>query len=151
MHIAETLFEPRHGLAIGGETEMPGLYDAGMDRADGNLMEIFPFDWQEVVSKCADQRLLGLAEGMGHAPEAEIEPGAGIGRAYGLEAEQVADRALEPARSRMVRRDRGKLAVAAFVREDSDRARRFLDQRRGAPRPCRPTGRAMSRAPRQVP
>src|SRR5262245_46650564 len=99
MHIAETLFEPRHGLAIGGETEMPGLDDAGMDRAHGNLMEMFALDRQEIVSAGGDGRLFGLAERMGHAPEAEIEPGARVGRTERFQAEQVADRALEPARS----------------------------------------------------
>jgi hypothetical protein len=38
MHIAETLFQPRHRFAAASEAEMTWLDDAGMDRADRNLV-----------------------------------------------------------------------------------------------------------------
>ena len=43
VHVAEPLFEPDHGLAVGGEAEMPGLDDAGMHRADRDLVQAFAF------------------------------------------------------------------------------------------------------------
>jgi len=44
MHIAEPLLEPHHRLAVGGEAEMAWLDDAGMDRADRDLVQILSFD-----------------------------------------------------------------------------------------------------------
>ena len=84
MHIAEPLFEPHDGLAVGGEAEMSGLDDAGMDRADRNLVEALALDRQERVGARPHARLPGVSKGMGHAPEAEIEPGPRIGRAHGF-------------------------------------------------------------------
>ena len=49
VHVAEPLFEPHHGLAAGGEAEMSGLDDAGMHRADRNLMQALALDRQELV------------------------------------------------------------------------------------------------------
>jgi hypothetical protein len=40
--VAEPLLEPDHRLAVGGEAEMAGLDDAGMDRADRNLVQASP-------------------------------------------------------------------------------------------------------------
>ena len=108
VHIAEPLFEPRHRLAIGGEAEMPGLDDAGMDRADRDLVQALALDRQEIVRGLRPTRLAGFAERMGHAPEAEIEPGPGVGRTARLQAVQAADGALEPVGRRMeCRRPRG--------------------------------------------
>ena len=49
MHVAEPLFEPHHGLAIGGEAEMSRLDDAGMHRADRDLVQAFAFRRQKVI------------------------------------------------------------------------------------------------------
>ena len=49
VHIAEALFEPHHGLAAGGEAKMSRLDDAGVHRADRNLMQRFAFDGKEIV------------------------------------------------------------------------------------------------------
>ena len=53
--IAETLFEPNHGLAIRSEAEMPRLDDAGMNRPDRNLMEAGPLGGQERVGHAVDR------------------------------------------------------------------------------------------------
>src|SRR4249919_1084733 len=49
VHITEPLFESHHRLAVGGEAEMPWLDDAGMDRADRNLVQILSLNGQEGV------------------------------------------------------------------------------------------------------
>ena len=49
VHIAEPLLQPHDMFAIGGETEMSGLDDAGMHRADRDLMQAFALGWQEFV------------------------------------------------------------------------------------------------------
>ena len=48
VHIAEPLFEPHHEFAVGGETEMAGLDNAGMHRADRDLVQRFAFGRQEM-------------------------------------------------------------------------------------------------------
>ena len=47
VHIAQPLFEPHHRLAIRGEAEMARLDDAGMDRADRDLVQALALDRQE--------------------------------------------------------------------------------------------------------
>ena len=39
--VAQPLLQAHDGLAIGGEAEMAGLDDAGMDRTDRDLMQAF--------------------------------------------------------------------------------------------------------------
>jgi hypothetical protein len=57
--VAEPLLQPHHRLAVGREAEMAGLDDAGMDRADRNLVQPFALDRQEFVARAA--RLFGPA------------------------------------------------------------------------------------------
>ena len=45
--VAEPLLEPHDGLAVGGEAEMPGLDDAGMHRADRDLVQALALGRQE--------------------------------------------------------------------------------------------------------
>ena len=53
VHVAEPLLQPHHGFAVGGEAEMAGLDDAGMHRADRNLVQALAFDRQERVGRRA--------------------------------------------------------------------------------------------------
>ena len=128
MHIAEPLFQAHHRLAVGGEAEMPWLDDAGMDGADRDLVQILSFDWQELVRIGFDGALPRLAERLGHAPEAEIEPVSRVCGAGGFEAVKVANGALEPDRRRVMRADRGEFAVGAFQGEHGDGVRALLEQ-----------------------
>ena len=129
MHIAEPLLEPRHRLAIGSETEMPWLDDAGMNRPDRDLMQVLALDGEEGIGLLRLAALLLGAERLGDAPETEIEPGPRVGRAGRLQAVEVFDGALEPDRRRMREADRRELAVGAGEREHDDVGRRLLDQR----------------------
>src|SRR5690606_40909852 len=45
------LFEPDDGLAARGEAEMTRLDDAGVDRADGNLVQVLALRRQEAVGR----------------------------------------------------------------------------------------------------
>ena len=65
VHVTQPLLEPHHRLAVGGEAEMAGLDDAGMDRADRNLVQALALDRQERVA------LLALAS----RPATMVEPG----------------------------------------------------------------------------
>ena len=49
-----------------------------------------------------------------------IEPGAGIGQAFGRQSEQIADGALQPKRRRVMLADRGITAVGAIQADDGD-------------------------------
>ena len=49
MHVAQPLLEPHDGLAVGGEAEMSGLDDAGMHRADRDLVQVLALGRQERV------------------------------------------------------------------------------------------------------
>ena len=129
MHIAEPLFEPHHRLAVGGETEMPWLDDAGMDGPDRDLVQILSFDGQELVRIGFNRALPRLAERACVTPQ---KPRSSqclrIRRAGRFEAIKVGDGALEPDRRRMMRADRGEFAVGAFQREHGDRGRGLLEQ-----------------------
>jgi hypothetical protein len=62
MHIAQPLFQAHDSLAVAGEAEVAGLYDAGMHRAHGNLMQ-----------RRADRRVkhIGIARGGGRFARAQ--------------------------------------------------------------------------------
>ena len=53
--VAEPLLEPHHRLAARGEAEMAGLDDAGMDRADRDLVQALALDGEEGVGGCRGQ------------------------------------------------------------------------------------------------
>ena len=76
----------------------------------------------------------GAASGCGakrlhHVPGAVVEPGPRVGQADRLEAEEVADRALEPDRRRMDGADRGKALQPAVEADDADPAGLLVEQR----------------------
>ena len=49
--VAEPFLQPDHGLAARGEAEMAGLDDAGVDRADGDLVQAVAFGGEEAVGR----------------------------------------------------------------------------------------------------
>ena len=111
MHIAKALFEPRHGFATCGKTEMAGFDDPGVDGADRNLMQALAFHRQKCVSRpCGRCRAPG-AEGIPHIPGAQIEPGPRIRGAHRFEPVQTVNRALEADGGRMDGADRRKAAA----------------------------------------
>ena len=55
--VAEALLEPHDGLAVGGEAEMPGLDDAGMHRADRDLVQALAFARQEGIGRALAAQL----------------------------------------------------------------------------------------------
>ena len=146
VRIAEPLFQPHHVLAVGGEAEMARLDDAGMHRADRNLVQRVAFAGQELVGLALSRRG-ALAERVAALPDAMIEPGPRVGRAVGFEAKEIADRAFEPQRRRMPgarRSDRRHRGIRKLRRRFRRNAR---PKAPCAPPPCRPTGRAGSLRP----
>ena len=106
-----------------------------------------PSDRQEGVGAPARSERRARAERMRHAPEAEIEPGPRVGQADGLEAVEIADRALQPDRRRMQRADRRKASVGHSRVTTAMSCRRLIEQRHMHGAGCRPTGRAASQRP----
>src|SRR5262249_56964260 len=95
VHVTKALLQPNHRLAVGGETEMPGLDDAGMNRADGNLVQALTDGRQEGVRRAPCRSVTAFSERMLHIPKAEVEPRPRVGRADRLEAVEVAHRTLQ--------------------------------------------------------
>ena len=79
VHVAKTLLQSNHRLAVGGKTEMPGFDDAGMNRADGNLVQTFARNGQECIRRAGLRRLTAMPERALHVPKAEIEPRPHVG------------------------------------------------------------------------
>ena len=103
--VAEPLLQAHHRLAIGGEAEMAGLDDAGMHRADRDLVQALALGRQEGVGRARRRRrgvlrAAARASGRGRAR-------AGVVEALRLKAVQIADRALQPDRRRVHGADRG--------------------------------------------
>src|SRR5215470_4149158 len=102
MHVTKPFFEPDHGLAVGRETEMARLDDAGMDRADRDLVQAMSVHGQEfVVRRIAAPRESSGAEWSVKAPLAVIEPGAVIRCIRRHMTIKVAYGPFEPDRRRM--------------------------------------------------
>ncbi len=137
--IAQALLEPDDRLAAGGEAEMSGLDDAGMDRTDRDLVQAFALGGKEDIRRgCAVPRRRRAAERVGQVPPTVVEPGAQVRRAFGLEPEQIADRALQPDRGRMHRADRGKPPGRTVEAQHAEIAGRFVEQRHMHGRPVAP-------------
>ena len=55
VHIPQPLFQSHHRFAVRGETEVPRLDDARVDRPNRNLVQTFPFRGQKGV--CGSRRI----------------------------------------------------------------------------------------------
>ena len=133
--VSETLLEPHDRLAAGGEAEMPWLDDAGVDRTDRDLVQALALGREEDVGRAVARRLRCAAQLRRYRPAAMVEPRARIGRTFGLEAEEVADRAFEADRRWMQRADRRKPPVRTFEAQHGEFAGGFVVKRHlhGAP------------------
>ena len=83
VRVAEPLLQPHHRLALHVEAEMAGLDDAGMHRADRDLVHALALDGEEFrLRRRAGRRRRRLRrERRRHRPAAMVEPGAEIDRA----------------------------------------------------------------------
>ena len=97
MHIAQPLLEPHDRLAAGMEAEMAGLDDAGMNRADRDLMQACTFDLQEAIGVAGRRRA---------TPRVRADDGAAIGRDRASAASSAAPIASKPKRSQADRSSR---------------------------------------------
>ncbi len=113
VHVAEPLFEPHHGLAAGGEAEMPRLDDPGVHRTDRNLVQALAFDGKELIGVTNCRRFFARTEWMPHVPEAEIEPGPRIRRPDGDVTIKTLNSAFETDGRRVQRADGGKASIRA--------------------------------------
>ena len=143
--VAEPLLEAHDRLAVGGEAEMAGLDDAGMDRPDRNLVQALALGGRNAIGRRslrragvrAAERLRARPSGRGRATAALS------GDAVRLEPEEIADRPLEADRRRMRRADRGKAPVRTVEAERPRCAAPLVEQRHvdGAGSPHRPSER----------
>ena len=152
VHIAEALLQAHHRLAVGGEAEMPGLDDAGMHRADRDLVQALALGRQEGVGRRRRPALRSRApSGCAHAPAAVVEPGPRIGQPLGLRPNRSRDRALQPDRRRHgARPTEGKWPSGQARLSTRDLGRRLVEQRHVHASAPRPTGRAASSGPRRA-
>src|SRR5512133_2684594 len=116
--VTEALFQPHDGLAIGGEAEMPRLDDAGMNRTDGDLVQVFSLGRQERVRRTLRRRHAALPERVLHIPEAEVEPGPGVGQPYRQDAVEIVNGPLQTYGRRMHRPDGREAIVRTEDRDD---------------------------------
>src|SRR5215470_19305621 len=105
VHVAKALLQPNHGLAVGGEAEMAGLDDAGMNRTDRDLVKAVTRDRQEDIGRSGRRPTAALSERVLQIPETKIEPRSRVRQADRLKAVKVAQRALETNGRRMKRPD----------------------------------------------
>ena len=106
VHVAEALFQPNHRFAISGEAEMARLDDAGVNRADGNLVQAFAFHRQEWIGG----RIWTM-----------IEPRARVGQSDRIKSEQIARRAFQ-ADGGCMKCANGRVAVVRAVQAEHDNA-----------------------------
>src|SRR5215831_17516170 len=118
MHVTKALLQPNHRLAVGGKTKMSGLDDAGMNRADGNLVQALPGGGQEGVRRAPCRSVTAISERVLHIPKAEIEPRPRVGRADRFEPVEIAHRTLQANGRRMERPDGRKTSVGTWNGDD---------------------------------
>ena len=106
VHVAQPLLEANDDPAVGGEAEMAGFDDAGVHRADRNLVQALAVHGQKrIIGGIAELGWGTRAERRSKSPGAMIEPRPHIGQFRGLDAVQIADRPFEPQRRRMMPAD----------------------------------------------
>ena len=125
MNVAEALLQPHDEFAIGGETEMTGLDDAGVHGPHGNLVPALALDGQELVGRIRPR--IGLPR-RGDGPDAVIDPVAIVGHAEGLARAEVAQGSLGPRGGKMPARHRGIFARCGRERHDGAQARARIEQ-----------------------
>ncbi len=128
MRVAEPGFEPDNGLAIRVEAEMPRLDDAGVNGADRDLVQAFAFGGQKCVRLRLHVHRL-RAEWMAHTPSAVIQPRPRIGRILGLKPEEIADRAFQTDRGRILLRDGREAPVRTSKAYDDHLGGGFVQKR----------------------
>ena len=147
--VAQPLLEAHHGLAVGGEAEMAGLDDAGMHRADRDLVQALAFGRQERRRRGRTAPASRCGPSGWRTPQRPwSSQGRGSGSAVRLEPEQVADGALEADRGRMRPADRGKAPSGHSQADHADlarRCRRAAPCGRRRPSPHRPSRRRRAR------
>ena len=140
VRVAEPLLEPQHLLADDREAEMPGLDDAGVHRADRDLVDAVAGDANEgIVDRRSRRRRRGVGTLVSRA-ESDL-PARCRGRAraacraapIGDDPEQVGRGALHPLGAREVRRQVG--IRRRIDRQRAGRARPGLRRARRRPRP----------------
>ena len=152
VRVAEALLQAHHGLAACREAKVTGLDDAGMDRADRNLVQARPLGLEEAVRRATALREAArCASGACSGQRSVIEPRPPIGQPDHLDAEQIGDRALEAQRGRMEYRERGRGACRAHRAMRAAPARGGLEQRTMNRRRHHPIRRADRVCPREAP
>ena len=102
---------------------MSRLDDAGMHRADGNLVQVLALDRQEGVGRRRPRRRAAGAERMPDVPKAEIEPRPGVRRSDRFEPIEATNGALEPNGRRMQCADRRKCLLRTVEAQHRDLTR----------------------------
>src|SRR6185312_12855284 len=118
VHVAQPLLQADHRLAGRGEAEVSGLDDPGVHGPDRNAVQAFALGVEEPVGR-ALRRLLG-AKRMTMRPAALVQPGPSILRAVRRQPIEVADRPLEPDRSRDMAANRREGARRTAERQYAD-------------------------------
>ena len=131
MQVTEPLLQTHHGLAAGGETKVPGFDDAGVNRADGDLMQALALGRQERIGLgfAFGRSALRLPEGVEDGPPVMVQPGPRIRQTLGIQARQVVQRPLQADRRRMQAPYRRKTFAFALVAEDCRLAALGVDER----------------------
>ena len=121
MDVAEPLLQPHHRFAAGVEAEVARLDDPRVDRTDWNLVQSCALRSKEGVRVRRAIMRDAPPERMTHWPSAMIQPGPRVWSIGRGKSEEIAGRALEPARRSMDRRHGGKCSVVTGEIENVER------------------------------
>ena len=113
VHVAQSLLQPHHGLAVAMEAEMAGLDDAGVHGPDGDLMQRRALGGVEGIGVAHRRRLVVRPERIPEPPAPVVEPAPTVGGTLRLQVVEVGERAFQTQRRRVHPPDRGKAMVGA--------------------------------------
>ena len=101
MDVAEALLEPNDRFAVGGETEVAGLDDAGVHRSDRNLVQALALGGQKSIGLRLLISILAGAERAPHAPRSMVKPRPRVRKALRDQPVKVTQGAFQPDGGRM--------------------------------------------------